>query len=318
MKYEEEEKKIVLITGASSGLGMMLAFEFVKTQDYITYASMRDLQSSQLMFQNNMREDFDESGVCLTNEEIDELLKYVQLDVTDMNSCLEAVNFIILKEGRIDILINNAGIALVGFTETVTIEQTQKLFDINFFGAIRVMQAVLPHMRMRRCGHVITISSISAISAPNGLGLYGASKKALEAIHESDAPMLESVWNIKMTLIEPGNVLTTTEHLVHKTMIGEREDYTQSLQDVDGKKYDPYKQYIEKSLGIYKIMLPFSSDSSQDVAKLIIEEVIENEERKGYRFQIGEDSKTLSTEVWKNPDGQNTFETEKTILEMIL
>jgi len=296
MEFEDDgdERKVVLITGASSGIGMTLAFEFIKTQDYITYASMRDPVAGKETFFRYMKEDFDENGVSMEEEEIQKLVKFVQLDVTEDKSVGDAVNTIMQNEGRIDVLINSAGIALVGFIETVSMEQIQKLFNVNFLGSVRVMQAVLPHMRSRHTGHIMTISSISAISAPNGLGFYGASKKALEALHESDAPILLSKWNIKMTLIEPGNVMSPTEHIVHKTMVGERKDYKETLELLeDGKKFDPYKEYIKKkSLGLYKIMLPFSGNSSTEVSKFIID-IIESEENH-FRYQIGEDSTTLS------------------------
>jgi len=172
-----------------------------------------------------------------------------------------------------------------------------------------MMQAVLPHMRNQRDGYVVTISAISAISAPNGLGFYAASKKALEALHEADAPILYNQWNIKLCLIEPGNVLTPTEHMVHKVTIGNRPGFNPSMTEIDGKIEDPYKHYIKKSIGLYKIMLPFSGILSKDVATFIIEQILNDEYH--LRYQIGDDAVNLAKQVWVDPLGDFVFEKRK-------
>jgi len=201
---EQKEKKVVLITGCSSGIGLETAIALSKLKDYIVYATLRNISNS---------------GTLLTNREkvqpCEGQLHLESLDVTDENSIQKCVNNIITKEKKIDILVNNAGVALAGFAETTEDEQIEKIFDINFMGVVRMFRAVLPFMRSRKSGHIISISSTSAVSPPTGLGFYAASKAALETFHSSEAPILAQ-WNIKLTILQVGTTITNDTHMAEK------------------------------------------------------------------------------------------------------
>lgn len=180
---------IVLITGCSSGIGLATAVLLAR-KGMKVYASMRNLESKSRL----------EAAVGAK-------LEMLQLDVTDDSSVKRAVDAIIKKEGRIDVLINNAGYGLRGPVETVRIDEAKALFDVNFFGLMRVTQAVLPCMRQQKSGRIINISSIAGVAAKPDSDLYNASKFAVEAISEAMAPAL-SKWNVQVCVVEPGPVAT--------------------------------------------------------------------------------------------------------------
>lgn len=129
----------------------------------------------------------------------------LKLDLTDEASIRNAVQMVMAKDGHIDVLVNNAGYGVIGPEETISLTQAKAQFDANFFGPLRLIQEVLPSMREKRQGHIINISSTSGLRALPGLGIYAASKFALEAISESLAALMHP-WNIKVTIIEPGAI----------------------------------------------------------------------------------------------------------------
>jgi len=128
------------------------------------------------------------------------------LDVTDDDLVQMAISNILQEDKRIDALINNAGYGVIGAEECVTIDEAQQLFNVNYFGVLRLTQAVLPTMRQQRAGHIINISSGVGVHSFPGL-IYSASKFALESMSESLAATL-SPWNIKVSIVEPGFVKT--------------------------------------------------------------------------------------------------------------
>jgi NAD(P)-dependent dehydrogenase (short-subunit alcohol dehydrogenase family) len=131
----------------------------------------------------------------------------LKMDVNDRASVHAAVERALEEMGPLDVVVNNAGYGLAGGIEEVSEEEARAQFDTNFFGALWVTQAVLPHMRERRSGHIIQISSVAGITAGTGLGLYSASKWALEAMSESLAGEVKP-FGIKVTLVEPGGIRT--------------------------------------------------------------------------------------------------------------
>jgi NAD(P)-dependent dehydrogenase (short-subunit alcohol dehydrogenase family) len=125
------------------------------------------------------------------------------LDVTDTASIDNAVAAAIERFGRIDVLVNNAGFGVVGPIEAISDEETRAIFDTNFFGTLNVTRAVLPHMRKQRSGHVIQVSSSHAWGAGPGIGMYSATKCALEGASETMAREIEP-FGIRMTILQPG------------------------------------------------------------------------------------------------------------------
>jgi len=126
------------------------------------------------------------------------------MDVRDDASVRDAVAGVIAREGRIDIVVNSAGIAIAGAVEDTSIEEAREQFDVNFFGVLRVCRAVMPIMREQRAGYIVNIGSIGGLVAIPYQGLYSASKFALEGLSES--MRLEGVqFGVRVVLIEPGD-----------------------------------------------------------------------------------------------------------------
>ncbi|GAB7145083.1 oxidoreductase [Mycobacterium riyadhense] len=132
------------------------------------------------------------------------------LDVTDATAVHAAVSEVIDRAGRIDVLVNNAGLGILGAAEESSIAQARALFDTNFFGVIRLTNEVLPHMRRRSSGRIINISSVLGYLPAPYAALYSASKHALEGYTESlDHELRE--YGVRAVLIEPGYTRTAFE-----------------------------------------------------------------------------------------------------------
>lgn len=130
-----------------------------------------------------------------------------QMDVTDAAAIGRTIEETVRTAGRIDVLVNNAGYGQVGVAEEVSDAETRRLFQTNFFGLLQVVQAVLPHMRARRSGHIINISSVAGMIGIPGMALYSASKFAVEGLSEALAGEVASL-GIRVTLVEPGGFRT--------------------------------------------------------------------------------------------------------------
>jgi NAD(P)-dependent dehydrogenase (short-subunit alcohol dehydrogenase family) len=175
-------KKTVLITGASSGLGKAIAVHLAQ-QGYRVYGTSRSPGA-----------DFSQ-------------VRMVTLDVTDEDSVQRAVAAVIAEAGRIDVLINNAGSGLCGALEDTGIDEARWQIDTNFFGPVRMIKAVLPHMRNQQGGRIITISSLAGLVALPYQPFYSASKFALEAVNEALRLELSGT-GIDSTTINPGDFKT--------------------------------------------------------------------------------------------------------------
>ena len=161
--------KTILITGASSGFGRDTA-ETLRHAGHTVYASMRGVQGKNREAAEALRK----LGV-----------KTVELDVSDDTSVETGVKTVLAEAGKIDVLVNNAGIASVGVTEAFTTEQAKAIFDTNVIGLLRVTRAVLPSMRRQHDGLIINIGSILGRVTFPFVGIYGASKFAVEALTDS-------------------------------------------------------------------------------------------------------------------------------------
>lgn len=192
---QAQANQVVLITGASRGIGYAAA-ELLANEGYTVYAGTRSTPSSALPSRLRHLKNF----------------HVVELDVTDQQSVDLAVKTILENEGRLDVLVNNAGIMVYGSVENVTIEEAQKVFDVNFFGVMRTAQAVLPVMRAQKKGRIIQISSRSGFRPLPSISVYAASKFALEGLSETMAAVLRP-WNIDISLVEPGPVSTDLDFL---------------------------------------------------------------------------------------------------------
>lgn len=175
--------KVVFITGASSGIGKAIG-EYLKDKGYIVYGTSRNPKKN------------DKTKINL-----------LALDVRDVISINEAIQYVINKEGKIDVLINNAGVGITGALEEIPTEEIRNNFETNFFGPIEVMKAVLPHMRKEKNGLIINVTSIAAYMGLPFRSIYSASKGALELLTEAMS-MEVKAFGIKVVNIAPGDFAT--------------------------------------------------------------------------------------------------------------
>ena len=179
---------VVLITGCSSGIGLLTALHFARKGDRV-YASMRNTAKAGELEKARQAESLP--------------IEVIQLDVTEDGSVARAVKQIMDGAGRIDVLVNNAGLAHLGPMEETDDDELKEIFETNFFGAMRVTRAVAPHMREQRSGTIVNISSMAAVVTVPFRGVYSATKRALEAASESFRYELHS-FGVRVLIIEPG------------------------------------------------------------------------------------------------------------------
>ena len=184
--HPDATAQVILITGASSGIGKEAA-RTLKKAGSIVYGAAR---------RSEMMKDLESDDI-----------RVLQLDLTDEDSIEACVKSIIEREGRIDVLVNNAGYGSYGAIEDIPISEARRQFEVNLFGLARLTQAVLPSMRAQRFGRIVNISSIAGkIYTPFG-GWYHATKFALEGF--SDCLRLEvERFGINVVVVEPGGIKT--------------------------------------------------------------------------------------------------------------
>src|SRR4051812_18899938 len=177
--------RVALVTGASSGIGEAAAHELLGA-GFTVYGMSRK---------------------ATVGEERDGVV-FVPLDVTDEESVAGAVHEVLARSGRIDVLVNNAGLGVTGAAEESSIDQARALFETNLFGSMRMTRAVLPHMRERGSGRIINLSSVlGLVPAPFG-ALYAATKHAMEGYSESlDHEVREH--GVRVLLVEPAYTRTS-------------------------------------------------------------------------------------------------------------
>ena len=180
--------QICLITGTSTGIGHATALHLAR-RGYRVYATMRNTAKG------------DQLGAAAAAENLDLVIE--TLDVADHQSMLDCVARIMAVEGRIDILINNAGLSSSSPIETYPEDEHRALFEANYWGPVKLTQAVLPAMRERASGAIINISSVLGRIAWANQGAYCASKFAIEAFSEALAQEV-APFGIRVAIIEPG------------------------------------------------------------------------------------------------------------------
>lgn len=188
-----DPKQVILITGSSTGFGRLFA-ETLLRHGHTVFATMRDPAGRNAQNATQLRSLAERESLHL---------HVLELDVTDDASVEQAVRTAIEHCGRIDVAINNAGYGIIGLAEAVTTEQARQIMDTNFLGAVRVNRAVLPHMRRQCSGLLLHISSGAGRVVVPSMGLYCASKFALEALAETYRYELAGQ-GIESVIVEPG------------------------------------------------------------------------------------------------------------------
>src|SRR5436305_663983 len=180
-----ETGRVALVTGASSGIGEAAAYALTRA-GFTVYGTSRK---------------------AAAGEERDGAV-FLPLDVTDDESVATTVREVLDRSGRIDVLVNNAGVGAAGAAEESSMEQARALFDINLFGSIRMTRAVLPHMREHGGGRVVNVSSVLGLVPAPFMALYAASKHAIEGYSESlDHEVREH--GVRVLLVEPAYTRTS-------------------------------------------------------------------------------------------------------------
>ena len=191
----------ILVTGSSSGLGRRTA-ETLARHGHTVFASLRASSGKNAEVATELR----------TLADLERLaLEVIDLDVTDDTSVQSAVQTIVARTGRIDVIVNNAGFGSAGISEAMSVEQLHHLFDVNLYGVLRVNQAVLPHMRRQRAGLLVYISSTASRLVYPMLGMYCATKAALDAMARSFAQDLLE-FGIDTSIIQAGGFATAFGH----------------------------------------------------------------------------------------------------------
>jgi len=213
---------VTLITGCSTGIGFETA-RLMAERGYRVYATMRNPQVGAAALEEAAKA----AGATI---------EVAQLDVTDQASVDRCVAAILEAEGRIDVLVNNAGLGELRPLELTTDEETRRIFDTNVFGPLRLIRAVLPGMRERRSGTIVNVSSVAGRIGAFGQTLYCGSKHALEAISEGLAIEVRA-FGIRVAIIEPG--------LFNTPIIGK------AIGALSGDPASPYAAVERRIAGIY-------------------------------------------------------------------
>jgi NAD(P)-dependent dehydrogenase (short-subunit alcohol dehydrogenase family) len=253
--------KVAVVTGSSTGIGFETALLLARS-GFHTYATMRDLKKSRDIVEIANAENLP--------------LEVLQLDVNDSTSVKSAIGKIIAENSRIDVIVNNAGYGLLSPLEDVTLDQVREQFETNFFGAVRVMQEVIPTMRRQRNGTIVNVSSVAGRIGIPLSSAYASSKFALEGLSESVRYELDE-FGINIILIEPGVIRTKIFENVKSG-------------DVRSSSESPYADLIEgASKGFGKMM--DNSSSPKLVAEAILNAITTKEPE--IRYVVGDDAEYI-------------------------
>jgi NAD(P)-dependent dehydrogenase (short-subunit alcohol dehydrogenase family) len=222
------EPSSVLVTGCSSGFGELTVKTLARAGHHV-FAGVRGVASRNADAARRLEDWARRQGARL---------EVVELDVTDAAAVQRAVERVLAATGRVDVLVNNAGVSAAGPIEAFTMSQIQGLFDVNAFGPIRVSQAVLPSMRARRAGLIVFVTSTLGRVLPGRGGLYPASKWAAEGLAESLRYQV-APFGIDVAILEPGSFPTPA---VGKSIVAERWDVTEAYAPASPRPQPPPDQ----------------------------------------------------------------------------
>ena len=270
--------QVAIVTGSSSGIGMDTAVTLARN-GFLTYATVRNMEKS---------------SIIKTAAEKEKLpIKVVHLDVTDDQSVNNAIRTIDSEDGRIDVLINNAGYGLVGAFEDLSIDEIKNQYETNVFGLMRVTQAVLPIMRRQKSGIIVNVSSGAGLFGYPGGSAYVSTKFAVEGLSESISYEL-GPFGIKVVLIEPGFIKT---NFANAMLIGKK------AQDLNS----PYSKMMQRMQANSGEMT--KNASPVDVVSKAILEAVTNKSP-NLRYLAGKDVETwaASKKTMSDAEFQNMMQ----------
>jgi len=266
--------RIALVTGTSTGIGLSTAIHLAKA-GFKVVATMRNLAKA-----GPLKERAQKENVALDLR---------VLDVESDASVAGCVRDVLATHGQIDVLVNNAGQGYLGSMEQTSQEQLRKTMEINFFGVWRTTQAVFPHLREKRSGRVITVSSIGGLIGQPFNDAYCAAKFACEGYFESLAPVAKRL-GIHLSLVEPGPVATEFVN----TVLGQRKE----TQGVDAAYQPLLDGYMRGSQEAFKI-----SQTGDDIARVIVEAA--TAEAPHLRYVTSEWVRGLASRKYTDPTGDS-------------
>jgi NAD(P)-dependent dehydrogenase (short-subunit alcohol dehydrogenase family) len=253
------DQKVAVVTGSSSGIGLQTSLMLARN-GFITYATMRTPERGEVI------------KTALEKENLP--IKIMQLDVTDDDSVKSAIGTINSDAGRIDVLVNNAGYALGGALEDLSMEEIKAQYETNLLGLIRVTQSVLPIMRRQKPGIVVNLSSATGVFGIPGASAYTSTKFAVEGLSESIGYELEP-FGIRVILIEPGFIQTNFANamVLAKKAQDPASPYSEMMQKIAANSGEAIK----------------SGSSADLVAKVILDAV--TNPNPNLRYLVGKDAK---------------------------
>jgi short-subunit dehydrogenase len=246
----KKKSKVVMITGATSGFGKATAHHLA-ANGYLVYG-------------------FGRSADDINSENANDPIM-MKMDVNDDFSVKEAVNKVVNNEGRIDVLLNVAGVGISGSVEDVSIAEVRGVFETNVFGSLRVSQAVLPHMREAGTGLIVFVSSIGGLIGLPFQGIYSSTKFAVEGLAEALFIEVES-FGIDVVIVEPGDFAT---------------DFTAKRIKAYGAESDESAYREAYRCALNKIEKDESGGCHPDIFAITMKKIIEARRRK-MRYMIGD------------------------------
>ncbi len=242
-----ETPQTVLITGGTDGLGRATAILLAR-RGYRVFAAGRSSEKRRELEQ------------FAANEKLP--LETIELDVCRDDSVQPAVRSVLEKAGAIDVLINNAGVGYIAAFEDLRIDDLKQQYETNIYGVVRVTQAVLPHMRERKRGRILMLSSLAGLVSPPTYAAYSSSKHALEGL--SNALRLEMyTFHIEVILIEPGYIVTNFQQTARAL----------AAPYVEAGKNGPYAKVYEGALQGANESRTKSKTTPEDCARVILEAI---------------------------------------------
>jgi NAD(P)-dependent dehydrogenase (short-subunit alcohol dehydrogenase family) len=253
---------VVLITGCSRGIGLLTALHFCR-EGHQVFASVRDTSGARdLQIRSN-------------SENLP--VEILELDVTDDTSVQTAVAGVLASAGRIDVLVNNAGFGFFGPVEDADLDEAKHVFDTNFFGPLRLVQAVLPAMREQRSGTIVNVSSVAGVIGEPYNGIYAASKHALEAA--SEALYFEChPFGIQVLVIQPGG---------HDT-----EGYRRARSELRFAANSPHAEYGKRFIAALQKLPGAGQPGDPLVVARAIYDAVHTDQPK-FRYPVGEEAEII-------------------------
>lgn len=276
--------KNVLVTGCSSGIGLAIAARLAKDEQkrFKVYATMRNLGK--------------QDDLAQTAEEcVGKTLEIKQLDVCCEESIRDCVNSI--PDRRVDILVSNAGIGLIGPIECQSIEEMKTVMETNFFGLVRLLKEILPDMKKKKSGHIVIISSVMGIQGILFNDVYAASKFAVEGFCESLA-IQALKFKLQLSLIEPGPVITEFERKVFEDGM---------KMDLSAADVETAEMFTNVYLKNYKSIFQSLGQTAEDVAAHTMKIILA--ENPPFRHQTNNLYTPMTTLKYADPNGDLPIDT---------